>query len=210
MSIFSDDHSQIIKTFEHSADCPCCQHRRQEASNPGRRRLFGRGFVMATAGLILPQQWAQAATRSARVLRLRNPHTGEIITNAYWTPDYGYVSESIAEISSFFRDFRQDLVKEVDVHLLNILHYIQTNTNNRELELLSGYRSPTTNAMLRSKSKNVGKNSYHMKAMAADISVKGYSGRQLAGIARQLQGGGIGTGSTFVHVDSANVREWKY
>lgn len=102
------------------------------------------------------------------------------------------------------------MVKEVDVHLLNILHYIQTNTNNRELELLSGYRSPTTNAMLRSKSKNVGKNSYHMKAMAADISVKGYSGRQLAGIARQLQGGGIGTGSTFVHVDSANVREWKY
>ena len=210
MSIFSDNHSEVIKTFEHSEDCPCCSHQRQMVSNPARRRFLGRGALVATAGLILPHQWAAAASSQARTLRLRNPHTGEVITNAYWTPDYGYIPESIAEISSFFRDFRQDTVKEVNVHLLNILHYIQTNTGNQELQLLSGYRSPKTNAMLRSKSRNVGKNSYHMRAWAADISVKGYSGRQLAGIARQLRGGGIGTGSTFVHVDCADVREWRY
>lgn len=189
------------KHEEHGDDCPCCSGRRQ----------FFKTTLMATMGIMLPQQWLQAATRNARTLRFRNPNTGENMTAVYWTPDYGYIQPSLDEINLFFRDFRQDKVMPVNIDLLNILHYIQSNVGqNKELILRSGYRSPKTNTALRNRSSNVAKNSYHLKAQAADIAVKGVSGRQLALIARQLRAGGIGTGNEFIHVDSGPVREWKY
>lgn len=188
------------ENHEHSADCPCCSGRRQ----------FLRTALVATCGILLPHQYASAFSQRDKVLRLRNPNTGENISVTYFTPEYGYIHPSLEELNLFFRDFRQDQIMAVDVKMINILHYIQTNLNNRELILRSGYRSPKTNAMLGRASSNVAKNSYHMKAQAADIGVNGVSGRQLAVIARQLRAGGIGTGEGFIHVDSGPVREWRY
>ena len=84
--------------------------------------------------------------------------------------------------------------------------------NNATIELHSGYRSPATNSMLARRSKNVGKQSYHMKAQAADISIQGYTSRQLRAMAQRLNAGGIGIyrGSNFIHVDSGPVRTWYY
>ncbi len=66
--------------------------------------------------------------------------------------------------------------------------------------------------MLARRSKNVGKQSYHMKAQAADISIQGYTSRQLRAMAQRLNAGGIGIyrGSNFIHVDSGPIRTWYY
>ena len=78
------------------------------------------------------------------------------------------------------------------------------------VEVVSGYRTPETNAMLRKTSRLVAKNSYHMKAMAVDIRVQNRSVRQIAGAAESLHGGGVGryTRSNFVHVDCGPMRTW--
>ena len=140
-------------------------------------------------------------------------YTGESIRAVFWTPEYGYIQPAMDEISRFFRDFRQNQIVSVDIDLLNILHYMQSNVGNSStIELHSGYRSPATNSMLARRSKNVGKQSYHMKAQAADISIQGYTSRQLRAMAQRLNAGGIGIyrGSNFIHVDSGPIRTWYY
>lgn len=199
------DRPVTIEDFAHGEDCPCCSR--------NHRRVFLKTAITATAGLLLPTEWAKAASSRERMIKMYNPHTAESLRTVYWTPDYGYIQPSIDEVSRFFRDFRQDSIKPVDIDLLNILHYMQSNVGiNRTIELNSGYRSPATNRMLARRSKNVGKNSYHMKAMAADIAIKGFNSRQLKAIAMNLNAGGVGIyrGANFIHVDSGPIRQWYY
>ncbi len=197
-------HDLSTEDFAHD-ECPCC------ASSA--RRTFIKTAFLTTAGLLLPVEWAKAASGRERMIKMYNPHTAETLRSVYWTPDFGYIQPSIDEISRFFRDFRQDVVKTVNIDLLNILHYIQSNVgSNKVIQLNSGYRSPKTNQMLASRSRNVAKHSYHMKAMAADIAIKGYNSRQLQRIALNLNAGGVGIyrGGNYIHVDSGPVRQWHY
>ena len=98
--------------------------------------------------------WARAATSRERMIKMFNPHTGENIRAVFWAPEYGYIQPAMEEISRFFRDFRQNQIVTVDIDLLNILHYMQSNVgNNATIELHSGYRSPATNSMLARRSK---------------------------------------------------------
>ncbi len=194
-----------IDDFEHGHDCPCCKNYH--------RRTFLKTLSYSTIGLILPAQWAKAATTRERIIRMSNPHTGENIRTVFWTPDYGYIQPAMDQISWFFRDFRENQKMPVDIDLLNILHYMQANVGqSRTIKLHSGYRTPKTNAMLASKSSNVGKKSYHMKAKAADISISGFNSRELRAMAISLNAGGVGIyrGSNFIHVDSGPVRTWYY
>ncbi|ABQ13934.1 YcbK family protein [Dichelobacter nodosus] len=198
-----ESHLITVEDFAHHGSCPCCT----------KRRTFIKTAAIATAGLLLPSEWAKAAARRDRVIRMHNPHTGETLRTVYWAPDYGYIKVSIDEISKFFRDFRQQQIKTVDIDLLNILHYIQSNVGlNHSIQLNSGYRSPQTNRMLSRRSHSVAQKSYHMKAMAADITIDGFNSRQLKIIAKRLNAGGIGLyrNSNFIHVDSGPVREWFY
>ena len=191
--------------FEHGVDCPCCTR--------NSRRTFIKTAAIVTAGLLAPADWVRAATGRERMIKMFNPHTGESIRAVFWTPEYGYIQPAMDEISNFFRDFRQNQIVTVDIDLLNILHYMQSNVGNSStIELHSGYRSPATNSMLARRSKNVGKQSYHMKAQAADISIQGYTSRQLRAMAQRLNAGGIGIyrGSNFIHVDSGPIRTWYY
>lgn len=200
------DYTQLrVEDFAHEDGCPCCQGHS--------RRKFLKLTLLSTAGILLPQQWAKSAIIRERMLRMYNPHTGENIRSVYWTPDFGYIQPSIDEISRFFRDFRQEKVRTVDIDLLNILHYMQSNVGNQKIiQLNSGYRSPETNRMLARRSRNVGKQSFHMRAMAADISIKGYNSRELRRIAQALNAGGIGLyrNSNFIHLDSGPIRQWHY
>lgn len=197
------NHPVTIEDFEHEENCPCCT----------RRRTFLKLGVLSTAGILLPTEWAKAAAMRERMLVMHNPHTGENLRTVFWTPDYGYIQPSIDEISTFFRDFRQNTIKPVDIDLLNILNYMQTNVGmNHTIQLNSGYRSPATNNMLSRHSRSVAKHSYHMKAMAADIAISGYSSSQLKRLAVNLHGGGVGTyrGANFIHVDCGPIRYWRY
>lgn len=195
--------TQQIK--KHEDGCPCCVN--------SHRRRFLMKTSMTTAGLILGPQLAQAAMKKDRLLMMTNPHTGEKIRTIYWTPNEGYIRESLASVSHFMRDFRQNQVKAVDPALLDIVHAISLNIGgSRKFEVMSGYRSPKTNRMLARRSKNVAKKSYHMRAKAMDFQVKNISSRDLRRIALALKAGGVGyyPGARYIHVDSGSVRTWTY
>lgn len=189
----------------HQEGCPCCVH--------SHRRRFLLKAGMATAGLILGPELALAAARKDRLLMMTNPHTGEKIRTIYWTPTEGYIRESLASVSHFMRDFRQNQVRAIDPALLDIVYAISMNIGrHRHFEVMSGYRSPKTNRMLRRRSRNVAKKSYHMRAKAMDFQVRNVSARSLRRIALSLRRGGVGyyPGAKYIHVDTGSVRSWVY
>ncbi len=145
-----------------------------------------------------------------RRLRMHSGRTGERLDTIYWL-DGDYIPEAMAEVNRFFRDWRTDSVIDIDRRTVDILA-----ASHRLLDaetpylLLSGYRSPKTNAMLRSKSRAVARNSLHMKGQAADIRLDGRNVSQISRAAISCSAGGVGkySRSNFVHMDCGPVRVW--
>ena len=111
----------------------------------------------------------------------------------------------------FMRDWRTSDVKKIDVRAIDIMAASHNLLDVSEpYLLLSGYRSAATNAMLRSRSRNVAKNSLHIKGQAADLRLASRSVNQIAKAAEVTRAGGVGryTGSNFVHMDSGPIRKW--
>jgi uncharacterized protein YcbK (DUF882 family) len=145
-----------------------------------------------------------------RRIRMYSGRTGERIDTIYWI-EGKYVPEAVQEINHFMRDWRTNGVKSIDLRAVDIMAAAH---NLLEVDepymLLSGYRSPETNAMLRSRSRGVAKNSLHMKGQAADLRLSSRSVGQMARAAAACRGGGVGkySGSNFVHMDCGVVRTW--
>ncbi len=145
-----------------------------------------------------------------RRLRMHSGRTGEKLDTIYWI-EGEYIPEAFSEINSFMRDWRTNAVIKFDNRTVDILA-----ASHRLLDadtpylLLSGYRSPETNSMLRSKSRAVARNSLHVKGQAADIRVEGRSVSQISKAAVSCSAGGVGkySGSNFVHMDCGPVRVW--
>jgi uncharacterized protein YcbK (DUF882 family) len=115
------------------------------------------------------------------------------------------------KISSFLRDFRTGDVHPIDLRLMDILLQIQKKTGSKGIcEVISGYRSPQTNAALRTISHGVAKHSLHLKGQAIDIRFSDVPTKQLRDAAISLQAGGVGyyAKSDFVHIDTGDVRTW--
>ncbi|MGV6839121.1 MAG: YcbK family protein [Planktomarina sp.] len=145
-----------------------------------------------------------------RSLKMYSARTGETINMVYWV-DGKYVPDAMKEINYFMRDFRQSSVAEMDRRTVDIIAATQNLLNtDKPFLLLSGYRTPTTNNMLRRSGRGVAKNSYHMKAQAADLSMEGRSVGQIYGAAFSCAAGGVGrySRSNFVHVDCGPLRTW--
>jgi uncharacterized protein YcbK (DUF882 family) len=145
-----------------------------------------------------------------RSLSLYNLHTGESLRTAYWIKGE-YLSESLTEINHILRDFRTDEIKPIDTDLLDLLSTIHSNMGCSEpIHIISGYRSPATNAHLHENSCGVASHSLHMQAKAADIRLPGCSLSALRQMAVSLRCGGVGyyPSSDFVHVDVGRVRYW--
>lgn len=136
--------------------------------------------------------------------------TGESVDTIYWI-EGEYIPEALAEISHFMRDWRSNERIGIDNRAIDIWA-----AAHRLLEtddpymMLSGYRSPETNAMLRSRSRGVARNSLHMKGQAADLRLQGRSVSQMAAAAASCNAGGVGkySRSNFVHMDCGQVRMW--
>ena len=145
-----------------------------------------------------------------RALSLVNGHTAERLNCVYWI-EGAYVPEALAAFNYILRDWREDLIKPIDPTTIDIMAATHGLLECSEpFEVVSGYRCPKTNAMLRGNSRGVAKNSYHMKGMAVDIACPSRSVRQVASAARSLGAGGVGrySRSAFTHVDSGPVRDW--
>lgn len=145
-----------------------------------------------------------------RRVRMYSGRTGEQIDTIYWIEGQ-YIKEVMKEINHFMRDWRSGDVMVMDGRTVDILAAAHRLMDVSEpYMLLSGYRSPATNAMLRSHSRGVARNSLHMKGMAADLRLKSRSVSQMARAAETCSSGGVGryARSNFVHMDCGPVRSW--
>ncbi|MEJ2641789.1 MAG: YcbK family protein [Desulfosarcinaceae bacterium] len=157
----------------------------------------------------------QAAVRSSEIpeprkLAFYNIHTEEFL-ETYYHDGLDYLPASLARINYLLRDFRTGDIVPIDTKLLDTLHHIHCKIGNcGTFSVISGYRSPATNAMLRRITTGVAKNSYHMKGKAIDIRLRGCPTHKLRDICLQVHAGGVGyyPKSNFVHVDVGPVRSW--
>jgi uncharacterized protein YcbK (DUF882 family) len=180
-----------------------------------RRSFLGYGAA-ATAAALVPGR-AQAATavskRPERVLSFFHTHTGERLKIAYCC-DGVYQPEALTQLNHLLRDFRVDLEKPIDPKLFDLLHELNgTLETEQPYHIISGYRSPETNTMLRERGGShtgVATQSLHMVGKAMDIRVPGVKLDHLRTAAASLKLGGVGfyPSSNFVHVDTGRVRFW--
>lgn len=177
------------------------------------KRNFIKTALIGAAGLFTTFKGigtAHARDAVSHSISVRNYHTGESFSGPYKIGKY-YLPKAFKQINHVMRDHRTDDMHPIDPKLIDILANLQQQCScTQPIDLLSGYRSPKTNAMLRSRSKNVAKNSYHMKGQAADIQIPGSSTNKVRKIAMGLRRGGVGyyPKSSFVHVDTGDVRNW--
>lgn len=169
--------------------------------------MAGLAGLVAGFANILP---AAARETIGYTISIKNAHTGEVFKGVYRVGGY-YVPRAFRQINHIMRDHYNGDLHPIDPRLIDILAKMQKRCACAEpLTVLSGYRSPSTNAMLRKISRNVARNSFHMKGRAADIRVPGSSTAQVHQVAMSLQAGGVGyyPRHSFVHVDTGDIRHW--
>ena len=179
-------------------------HRRQFLAASGTALLCSLGTPSLAA---VP---ALLNTQTKRALSFNNLHTGDRADIEYWA-EGRYEPDALAEINHVLRDWRNNEVHAIDPRLLDLLHVINAKLETSEpFEVISGYRSPATNAMLHAESSGVAAKSLHMKGMAIDIRVPGRALSVLHETAVALRVGGVGyyPSPDFVHVDVGRVRYW--
>ncbi len=171
--------------------------------------LAGVGLLTATAAQAAPMG-SVASERGDGVVTLFRPVKQERQTFRYRTEDGRYDPAVFEEIAHFFRCRLTDEVHPIDEGLIEMLDAIEDHFGARELKLVSAYRSPLRNHVMRGRGRRVAKKSLHMEGRAADIEIDGVSPRRIRDFAYTLQGGGVGYyGSRrFVHVDTGPLRAW--
>jgi uncharacterized protein YcbK (DUF882 family) len=146
----------------------------------------------------------------ARRLFLKNLHTGDTVKTVYWE-NGRYVEGALAEARHALRDWRNGQQHDMDAGLFDIFHDLGARLEvDRPFQIISGYRSPATNAAMHARSSGVASHSLHMKGMASDIRIEGVELAHLRKAALSLGRGGVGyyPVSEFVHVDTGRVRQW--
>ena len=173
-----------------------------------RRFLLGLGGLGAAAMLPMPA----LASRSApvRKLNLHSINTGEQVAVSFWEEGH-YLKEGLSTLNRIMRDYRVGEQSAIDPKLFDQLYLLQHRLGKAgEIQVISGYRSPNTNAMLRSTSRGVAKKSYHMTGQAIDLRIPGVPLAEVRQAALNLKVGGVGyyPSSNFVHLDTGPVRSW--
>lgn len=176
------------------------------------RRRFLRGVLLGVPAVVALGGPARAlgAAMECRSIELLNTHTGESLRTEYFG-NGGYRDGSLSALNNLLRDFRTGEVAQIDPRLFDVLHDMAALADREaRFEVISGYRSPATNAMLNSRSNGVAKHSLHMEGRAIDVRLQGYRTDRLRDLALSLQSGGVGfyRDLDFVHVDTGRVRTW--
>lgn len=187
-----------------------------------RRKFLGMGAV-AAAGAVVSTSIIHPASAAifsqgsfsesgARKVSFRNSHTGETFSGVYRVGDK-YLPDAFDRINVVLRDFRSNEMFPIDPRVIDIIYAVHQQTqHNDPYEILSGYRCPKTNSMLREGTSKTGvaKNSLHMTGQAIDLRLPGFATTRIRDLARSLKAGGVGyySRSNFVHMDSGDVRTW--
>lgn len=184
--------------------------RRRQAGPPASSRL-GRLAARLLVATGLTVAATTAALAESRTLALEFSHTGESISIVY-KRDGQYVQAGLRDLNRFLRDWRRNEATTMAPELYDLIWEVQQDFGGKTITVVSAYRSPATNAMLRSRSRGVAKHSQHMEGHAIDFYIKGVDLSKLraSGVRRQV--GGVGfyptSGSPFVHMDIGSVRAW--
>ena len=174
------------------------------------RRTFVSGLAAAALPILAAPRALFASALASRTLAFTHTHTGERLAVEYFSGGT-YVPDALTAINHLLRDFRTGDVHVIDAGLLDLLHRLAAVTEAaRPFQIISGYRSPATNEMLRHKSEGVAAGSLHMKGQASDIRLADVPLAKLRQAALEVRRGGVGyyPASDFVHVDTGRVRAW--
>ena len=168
-------------------------------------------FAFLSANSTLQNAIANGDTRT---LTFRHTHHEDepnfVVT---FKRDGKYDEAALAKLNHFLRDWRNDKQTQMDPHLFDILWEVYRDVGATEpIHIISSYRSPETNAMLRRTSSGVAQFSLHMLGKAMDFYIPGVPLEELRHAGLRLQRGGVGfypsSGSPFVHMDTGGVRHW--
>ena len=174
-----------------------------------RRDALKFGAALGLSALSAPAL-AQAAPGEVRRAVLHNLHTGEAFDEVYFA-NGRYMPDALAAAQKVLRDWRTGDQHYMDPGLFDALHAIQGRLETRApFQIISGYRSPRTNAMLHARSSGVASNSQHTVGKAVDVRIQGVDLNNLHRAALNVSAGGVGLYpvSNFVHVDVGRVRRW--
>ena len=144
-------------------------------------------------------------------LRMFHTHTGKRLDVVYRVGDR-YVPEALSQLDEYLRDHRTGDVRHYDPQVFDLMHDLAARVGrpDSEIDIVCGFRSPSSNAFLRTHSQGVASHSLHMQAMAIDIRIPGVKTSDLRDAALALRRGGVGyyPKSDFLHVDVGRVRRW--
>jgi uncharacterized protein YcbK (DUF882 family) len=177
-----------------------------------RREILHMGIITA-ASIIIPEKTfatVETSLSPERRLSLYNIHTEEFLDTVYWKNGH-YVPGALTEINQLLRDWRTGKIKPINPELLELLFDLREKLGNTTpFCIVSGYRTPRSNAILKKTQKGVARNSLHMYGKAVDIRLPGYSLRSLRSTAIELKQGGVGyyPYSKFLHLDVGDIRSW--
>jgi len=172
------------------------------------RRSFLGGMAAVAGGLLLPPRRALAS--GERDVSLVHVHTGERLAVTYFGGGT-YLAHGLRRVETFLRDFRTGERHPIDPALLDQLHGLRVKTGtSAPFQVISGYRSPRTNAALRAGGGGQARHSLHMQGRAVDVRLADVSSAALRDAALELSLGGVGyyPADDFVHVDTGPVRRW--
>jgi len=153
---------------------------------------------------------APAVSSNERVVRLYNTHTGESLRSIFWAEGQ-FIPEAMQDINKLLRDHRNNKIAAIDPQLMVLLDRISAQYDNHPtIHVISGYRSPESNAKLHENTAGVAKHSLHMEGKAIDVRIPGQDLARLHKIVMAEKAGGVGyyPDSEFVHMDVGRVRYW--
>jgi uncharacterized protein YcbK (DUF882 family) len=200
------ERTQQVEIDEKPMRAPIVQAERESVVTPSTSFTRPAYPVQSDYGFSTPRAFA----RMERQLELYNSHTGESLRTVYWAVGK-YLPSALREVNWLLRDHRSNETIAIDPDLLDLLYNLSTTIEARpSFQIISAYRSPATNAMLRMTSSGVAEHSQHIKGKAVDIRMPGNSLAVVRRAALSLQGGGVGyyPWSNFVHVDTGPIRSW--
>ena len=179
-------------------------------ANMNRRQLLKVGLLASLVCVTPLPAWARTAP-AERTLSLLNTHTGEGLKEVIYWEQGRYLKDALQDINYVLRDHRTDEIHMIDPKTLDLMAAIARKIGaRRPFEIISGYRSPRTNQILRSTSRGVAKYSLHMQGKAVDLRLPGVPLKDLRRAAIEMRMGGVGyyPKSDFVHVDTGDLRTW--
>ena len=188
-------------------DIPALNEAGHKLIPDGRNTIVSLILIML---MLLFSRTTASSIDSQRQLDFYHTHTKDNLSIVYHDGS-DYVPAALEQINNFLSDFRNGAVHAIDPATLDILFRLRAHFGGAAtFEIISAYRSPETNAMLRAKGRDVARRSLHMEGKAIDARLRGVDTTSLRDAAIALQLGGVGyyRESNFVHVDNGRVRTW--